>query len=196
LNYIIEMILITPLKNRDVESLRVGDIVYVSGRLCTARDKAHQRALKKKSFPVDLSGGVLFHAGPAVKKAGKRWSVVAVGPTTSSRMNSFEPDFIKTFGVKAIVGKGGMDENVAKALKENKCVYLSMTGGCGATAASQIKRVVGVEWLDLGIPEAVWILDVENFGPLVVSMDSCGNSIYADVKETTKMNLTSLKAGL
>jgi fumarate hydratase subunit beta len=190
------MILITPLKNKDIEALGVGDIVYVSGRLCTARDKAHQRALKEKSFPCDLSGSVLFHAGPAVKKTGKNWSVVAVGPTTSSRMNSLEPDFIKSFGVKAIIGKGGMDEAAAKALKENKCVYLSMTGGCAATAAAQIKKVVGVEWLDLGIPEAVWVLDVEKFGPLVVSMDSCGNSIYADVKQNVKKNLASIKEGL
>jgi len=190
------MILITPLKNRDIEALRIGDTVYISGRLCTARDKVHQRALAEKTFPCDLNGNVLFHAGPVVKKIGTKWSVVAVGPTTSSRMNSFEPDFIKTFGVKAIIGKGGMDENVANAMKENKCVYLSMTGGCGATAAAQIKKVVGVEWLELGIPEAVWVIEVEKFGPLVVSMDSCGNSIYNEVNQTVKKNLASIKEGL
>ena len=190
------MILITPLKDKDIVSLEAGDIVYVSGRICTARDKAHQRALKEGRFPVDLMGGVLFHAGPAVRKKNKSWVVAAIGPTTSSRMNGVEPEFIKQFGVKAIIGKGGMDEKVAEAMKENKCVYLSMTGGCAATAASQIKRVEGVEWLDLGVPEAVWVLEVENFGPLVVGMDSKGNSLYADVKKKVSKNLSGLKQKL
>jgi fumarate hydratase subunit beta len=190
------MILITPLKNEAIEGLMAGDIVYLSGKVCTARDKAHQRALAEDKFPVDLREAVLLHAGPAVKKAGGKWSVIAIGPTTSSRMNSFEAEFIEKFSVKAIIGKGGMNGEVAESMKKNKCVYLSMTGGCAATSARQIKKVEGVEWLDLGIPEAVWVLGVENLGPLVVGIDCMGNSLYDEVKNKVSKNLEEINKTL
>jgi len=174
------MYLITPLKNEDVKKLRVGDIVYLSGTVYTARDKAHERALKEDRFPGNIRVGVIFHSGPLVKKEKDIWSMVSIGPTTSSRMNALEPGFIERFGVKAVIGKGGMDKAVAEAMKD-KAVYLAMTGGCAATASSQIKKVAGVEWLDLGVPEAVWILEVEKLGPLIVAIDSKGNSLYEEV---------------
>ena len=173
----------TPLSKEDILKLRTGDIVYLSGEIVTARDKAHQKALKDGEFPADIENGALFHAGPIAKKGsiarkdGNDWKIVAIGPTTSSRMNSLEADFIKKFKISAIIGKGGMNSPVIEAMKGN-CVYLSMTGGCAALAAKSIKAVKDVHWPELGIPEAVWVLEVENLGPLTVAIDSEGNTIY------------------
>ncbi|MBU4266058.1 MAG: FumA C-terminus/TtdB family hydratase beta subunit [Candidatus Altiarchaeales archaeon] len=169
----------TPLSKEDILKLRTGDMVYISGEIVTARDKAHQKALKDGEFPVDIENGALFHAGPLAKKEGDGWKIVSIGPTTSSRMNSLEVDFIKKFKIFAIIGKGGMSPSVVDAMKGN-CVYLSMTGGCAALAAKSIKAVKDVHWLELGVPEAVWVLEAKNLGPLVVAIDSEGNSIYKD----------------
>jgi fumarate hydratase subunit beta len=183
------MYLITPLKNADVRNLNLGDVVYISGMIYTARDKAHQKALAEGRFPGDILGGVLFHSGPLAKKEKDGWKMLAIGPTTSSRMNAIEPAFIEKFGVAAIIGKGGMDKKVAQAMK-GRAVYLAMTGGCAATAASQIKKVKGVEWLaDLGEPEAVWVLEAEKLGPLIVAIDAKGNSIYDEVNKKVASNL-------
>jgi fumarate hydratase subunit beta len=182
----------TPLTEEKIGKLRLGDIVYISGMIYTARDRAHERALRERQFPADLEGGVVFHAGPITEKEKGRWRIVAIGPTTSSRMNSLEPEFIKKFKVKAVIGKGGMDENVRKALKKNKAVYLSMTGGCAASASQKIKDIKGVYWLDLGIPEAVWALQVEKFGPLIVSIDAKGNSLYEKVDGRVEDSLNSI----
>jgi len=168
----------TPLSKDDILKLRTGDVVYISGEIVTARDKAHQRALEEGKFPANIENGALFHAGPIAKKNGD-WKIVAIGPTTSSRMNSLEPDFIKKFRISAIIGKGGMSSSVIEAMKGN-CIYLSMTGGCAALAAKSIRVVKDVHWPELGIPEAVWVLEVENLGPLVVGIDAEGNSIYKD----------------
>ncbi len=171
--------LTTPISEKDIISLKTGDIVYVSGRVYTARDNAHMRALKEKRFPANLKGYALFHAGPIVKEyvLGK-WSIVCVGPTTSSRMNQVEPDFLDAFKPSIIIGKGGMDSKVTDALKRNNAAYLSMTGGCAASGSKQITRIKEVFWLDLGMPEAVWVFEVNELGPLVVAIDSRGNSLY------------------
>lgn len=169
----------TPLSKEDILKLRTGDMVYISGEIVTARDKAHQKALKDGEFPIDIENGALFHAGPLAKKEGDGWKIVAIGPTTSSRMNSLEADFIKKFRISAIIGKGGMSSSVIEAMKGN-CIYLSMTGGCAALAAKAVKRVKEVHWPELGIPEAVWVLEVKNLGPLTVAIDAEGNSIYKD----------------
>lgn len=181
----------TPLSASDVTSLKAGDVVYLSGVIYTARDGAHARALSENRFPADIAGGVIFHAGPIVRKSGKAWTMVAVGPTTSSRMDSLTPAFIERFGVRAIVGKGGMSKGVASALRKSGAAYLSMTGGCAASAAERVKKVVGVHWIDLGAPEAVWALKIEKLGPLIVSMDSRGKSLYEDVEKRMKKNLSS-----
>lgn len=185
------MYLTTPLQREDIKKLKVGEIVYLSGKISTARDKAHERALKEKKFPVDLIDGAIFHSGPLVRKKGNEWEIVSIGPTTSSRMNSLEPEFIRKFGIRAIIGKGGMGKEVIEAMK-NKAIYLAMTGGCAATAASQIKKVMKVEWLDLGIPEAVFVLEVEKFGPLVVTIDSNGNSLYENIERNVEYNLKEI----
>lgn len=182
----------TPLRDEDVEKLRVGDIVYVTGIMVTARDEAHKEILEAiergEKPPIDLRGLVLYHCGPVVRKRPDgTWEVVAAGPTTSMRMESVEAEFIAKTGVKMIVGKGGMGKRTAEAMKKYKAVYAVFTGGAGALAADRIKRVVDVYWLDkLGIPEALWVFEVEEFGPLVVTIDTTGENYYekklADVK--------------
>ena len=182
----------TPLSEDDVRKLNIGDIVYLDGIIYTGRDEVHIHSLELakegKKPPVDFKNMVLFHCGPIMKKYGDEWKVIAAGPTTSSRMNSLEPEFIERFGIRAIIGKGGMSEPTVEAMKKHGAVYLAMTGGAAALAASAFKKVRGVEWYEFGMPEAVWILEAEGLGPLVVGIDSHGNSIYRQVDETVKKN--------
>ena len=170
-----------PVSNEQIKKLHVGDILYVSGKIFTARDEAHHMMLEqdKKNLPFNPSEMALYHCGPLMKKIGNCWQAISAGPTTSSRMEIFEDAFIKKFGINIIIGKGGMGEKTMNALNKYSAVYNSFTGGAGALAADSVTDVPAVYWLDeLGMPEAVWILTVKEFGPLVVSMDSYGNSIY------------------
>ena len=175
----------TPLKKEDINKLKAGDIVYLSGTVYTARDEAHARILEmseeKKELPFDLEGAVIYHCGPLMKGKDDGWEVVAAGPTTSARMSKMTPELLEIHEVRAFVGKGGMD-NVKEAMK-GRSVYLAFTGGCAALAAMSIKKVTTVHWLDLGMPEAVWELKVENFGPLVVGIDSHENDLFTDVRK-------------
>jgi fumarate hydratase subunit beta len=171
----------TPLSEEDVRKLRVGDTVYLSGIIVTARDSAHRRLIEYyrggREIPVDLRGGVIYHCGPVVRRTDRGWEVIAAGPTTSARMEIYEAEVIEKLGVRMIIGKGGMGDKTMEACKEYGAVYAVFTGGAGALAAKAIKRVVRVEWLDLGIPEALWVFQVENFGPLLVVIDSHGNNL-------------------
>jgi len=170
-----------PISSEDIKKLHVGDVIYLSGNVFTARDEAHHIMLGKEenslSFhPAEMA---LYHCGPLMKKTQEGWQVVSAGPTTSSRMEIFEDDFIKKYGVRIIIGKGGMGQRTQDALKKHIAVYVAYTGGAGALAADKVKRVPAVYWLDeLGMPEAVWIFEVHEFGPLIVAMDSYGQSIY------------------
>ncbi len=187
----------TPLSEEDVRSLKVGDKVALDGVLYTGRDEMHIRALEYakegRKLPIDLSGGALYHCGPIVKKDGSKWRVIAAGPTTSGRMDSMEPEFIRHFGVRAIIGKGGMSQATVDAMKEHGCVYLAFTGGAAVLAAERVTDVKGVEWLDLGMPEAMWALEVEEFGPLIVAMDANGDSLYKRVDEEVAGNLPRVR---
>lgn len=182
----------TPLARETVEALHAGDVVYISGVFITARDKAHMRMAEyfkeRKKLPFKLEGSVIFHGAPIVREKDGEWKIVAIGPTSSSRMNDLEPPVIE-HGVAAIVGKGGMDMNVLKALHEEGAVYLSMTGGTAVLGARMVKKVERVEWEDLGMAEAVWILEVEDFGPLTVSMDSHMGDLYEDVRRRVSKNV-------
>ena len=170
-----------PADTEDIKKLNVGDTIYLSGKIFTARDEAHHKLLEadKSSLPFDPSEMALYHCGPLMKKTNEGWQVVSAGPTTSSRMDIFEDKFIEKYGINIIIGKGGMGERTKKALQKYTCVYTSYTGGAGALAAEKVKEVQAVYWLEeLGMPEAVWIFKVEEFGPLVVAIDSHGRSIY------------------
>jgi fumarate hydratase subunit beta len=194
--------LVTPISEADVRKLGVGDTVYLSGILVTARDQAHRRALEYekegKALPISLRGLALYHCGPIVSEKGGEKIVVAAGPTTSTRMDLFEDQFIQKFGVRVIVGKGGMGERTIKACRDFGAVYCSFTGGAGLLAKKGIRRVKGEEWPDLGMAEAMWIFEVENFGPIVVTIDSKGSSLHDRVALEVRRNIQSIyqKLGL
>lgn len=161
----------------EVRGLRAGDRVFLTGELLTMRDMAHVRAVgllrSGKSIPFSLEGGVIYHCGPLVKDG----KVISAGPTTSMRMERSEPELIRLAGLRGIVGKGGMGEGTRTALMECGAVYLEYPGGVGALAAKAAKGIRRVYWRDLGDPEAVWAVEVEDFGPCFVSMDSHGGSL-------------------
>lgn len=172
----------TPLNDDDINKLKAGDTVYLTGKIYTARDSAHKRIIESGA-PMNLEGVVLFHAGPIIRKQGEeRYEIVAVGPTTSMRMNPYEAEVLDR-GVKAVIGKGGMDERTQEALVRNNAVFLTAVGGCAALYVSSINNVDSVEWLDLGMPEAIWQLDVTRFGPLIVTMDSNDENLYKKNKK-------------
>jgi len=182
----------TPISEEDVRKLKVNDVIYVTGTMITARDSAHKRALsffkERKELPINLEGLAVFHCGPIVKKADDKWTVVAAGPTTSTRMDLFEDEFIKAFKVRVVIGKGGMGRRTTEGMKKYGAVYGAFTGGAAVLAAKAIKNVRSVEWFDLGMPEALWILEVEDFGPLIVAIDTHGNNVFEDVRKQVEEN--------
>jgi fumarate hydratase subunit beta len=189
-----------PLSESEIRGLNVGEIVYLTGEFYTARDEAHITALEYaeegKKLPVDFKDKAVFHCGPIMRKMNGEWELVAAGPTTSTRMNTLEPQFIEKFGPRVIIGKGGMGKETLKAMEKFGCVYLALTGGAAVLAAKGIKKVKGVEWFDLGMPEALWILEGENFGPLIVAMDTHGNSLFDDVEKEIAANVVKIKKKL
>ena len=170
-----------PVPSDVLKKLRVNDIIYVTGNIFTARDSAHMkmRGMKLKDLPFDPSVMALYHCGPLMKKENGQWIAVSAGPTTSSRMEDFEDILLDHFDIRLIIGKGGMGERTRRALKKTGSVYAAFPGGAGVLAAEKITNVSQVYWLEeLEMPEAVWILEVKEFGPLVVAMDSFGQSLY------------------
>ncbi|MCX7844825.1 MAG: FumA C-terminus/TtdB family hydratase beta subunit [Candidatus Bipolaricaulota bacterium] len=189
-----ERVLTTPIAEGEARALRAGDVFYLTGLLITARDEAHRRALERGA-PLPLEGLAIFHCGPVVQRKGDSWEVVAAGPTTSARMELFEAEFLRRFRPRVIVGKGGMGEKTLQALAEVGAVYAHFTGGAGVLAAQAIRRVRDVFWLEeLGIPEAIWVFEVERFGPLVVAMDAHGRSLYKDLSAQVERNLEAIRA--
>jgi len=170
-----------PIPSDIIKKLHVNDILYVTGTVFTARDQAHERLrrMKPSDLLFDPSHMALYHCGPLMKKEDGNWIVVSAGPTTSSRMETTEDILLERFDVHLIIGKAGMGKRTAKALQKTGSVYAAFPGGAGALAAEHITKVSSVFWLEeLGMPEAVWVLEVKEFGPLVVAMDSHGNSLY------------------
>ena len=168
-------------------------MLFLSGTVVTAMDAGHRRALellnKGEKLPVDLRGLAVYHMGPIVRKVGDEWKVYSAGPTTSTRLETYEAEFLEKTGAKIVVGKGGMGAKTADACKRLGAAYAIYTGGAGALAAKSIKRVKGVEWLDLGTPEAMWVLEVEDFGPLTVIIDPEGRNHYDETRAKIKPNL-------
>ena len=182
----------TPISEQDIRKLKVNDVLYVTGTIVTARDQAHRRALdffkEGKALPLNLEGLAVFHCGPVMRKSGEKWTAVAAGPTTSTRMDIFEDEFIKNFKVRVVIGKGGMGKRTTDAMAKYGAVYGAFTGGAAILAAKAIKNVRGVEWYDLGMPEAMWIYEAEEFGPLAVAIDSHGNNLFMDVAGKVEQN--------
>jgi fumarate hydratase class I len=185
-----EVALRTPLTEEQVRSLKVGDVVLVSGRMFTGRDAVHAH-LMKHDPPVDLRGSVLYHCGPVVVKEGERWRVTAAGPTTSIREEPYQGEIIKRYGVRVVVGKGGMGARTLAALKEHGCVYLNAIGGAAQFYARTIEGVDDVSLLEFGTPEAMWHLRVRDF-PAIVTMDAHGNSLHKDIEQESGRHLETM----
>ncbi len=171
-----------PVSDSIIEKLKIGDIVYLTGIICTGRDHFHKRIISfaKNDKPLPemfnyLKGSAIYHMGPIVKKTDDSYIIISGGPTTSARMNPFQTEVSKILQNKFVIGKGGMDE---VNWKDIPAVYLQYPGGAGAIVGKFITAVKKVEWLDLGTPEAAWFLEVNEFGPLVVSIDLYGGNLY------------------
>ena len=181
-----------PVDEGTVRKLKVGDVVYLTGTIVTARDEAHKKIIEEGA-PIDLKGLAIYHCGPVVRKKNDEWEVIAAGPTTSARMNALQAEVLKRTGARLVIGKGGMSDDLLDFFKEYGAAYLAFPGGAALLAAKAIKKVKAVYWLEeLGIPEAVWVFEVERFGPLVVAMDSHGNSLYKEVSDRAKAKLKEL----
>ena len=174
----------TPLNKKEIESLKRGDEVFLSGIIYTARDQAHKRLVeaikKRKRLPIDLKGKIIYYCGPTKTPKGK--IIGSSGPTTASRMDEFTPLLLKA-GLKGMIGKGGRSKEVTRAIKKYKAVYFLTYAGCGALLSKYIKKARPVAYKDLG-PEAIYRLEVKNF-PLIVGVDDRGNDIYKKASTTT-----------
>jgi len=170
-----------PVSERDVRKLKVGDIVYVSGTVHTMRDMGHRRVIEMikrgESPPFNLKNGALWHCGPIARKVNGKWEIVAAGPTSSSRFTELGARLVEELHVRLTIGKGTMGTAMINALKDVGGVYLVATGGCAALYAKKVVNVENVHWLDLGMPEATWVLRVDQLGPLIVGIDSEGNAL-------------------
>jgi len=199
-----------PIPDEDIHSLKVGDPVAISGVMITGRDQVHkwmiETFIKKTRQPQGddqqvydallpiLNGGIIYHCGPVVKKLESgEYQFVAAGPTTSIREEVYQGDVMRHFNMKGVIGKGGMGAKTLKACQETPGVYLHAIGGAASLIAQSVKRVLTVHKLEFGVPEAIWVIKVEDF-PAVVTMDSHSKSLHDEVQELSKVNLEMLLA--
>ena len=185
-----EVVLQSPATEQQIRELKVGDVVLISGPVFTGRDAVHAH-LMKHDPPVDLHGAVLYHCGPVVVKDGDRWRVTAAGPTTSIREEPYQGEIIKRYGVRAVVGKGGMGARTLAALKDHGAVYLNAIGGAAQFYARTITQVDGVSLMEFGTPEAMWHLTVKDF-PAIVTMDANGNSLHKEIEQESGEHLETI----
>lgn len=173
-----------PVSEEAIRKLKVGDVVKISGMMYTGRDAIH-KYLSDHDAPLDLNGQIIYHCGPVVLKDKEgNWQIKAAGPTTSIREEPYQGDIMKKFGIRAVMGKGGMGPKTLAALSEHGGVYLNAIGGAAQYYANCITGVEGVDLMQFGLPEAMWHLRVEDF-TAVVTMDSHGNSLHADVDKSS-----------
>jgi len=197
-----------PISEESIRSLRVGDTAHLSGVLVTGRDAAHKYMIETfirspvvpesertvyEALKELLKESVIYHCGPVVRQDDDgKWEFVAAGPTTSIREEVYEPEVIEHFGLRGVIGKGGMGPNTLRACKEHGAVYFHAVGGAASLIAAAVKEVVAVYKKDaFGVPEAFWVIRVEGF-PVVVTMDTHGRSIHDEVEETSKAALVRL----
>jgi fumarate hydratase class I len=187
-----EVTLQAPITEAQVRALKVGDVVLISGRMFTGRDAVHAHLMKHEP-PVDMNGSVLYHCGPVMGKDGEGWKALAAGPTTSIREEPYQAEVIRRYGVRVVIGKGGMGPKTLAGLKEHGAVYLNAIGGAAQFYARCIERVDGVSLTEFGSPEAMWHLHVRDF-PAIVTMDAHGNSLHKDVEQESGAILDTLAA--
>lgn len=201
--------LTVPITEEQVRALKVGEAVLLSGVIFTGRDAAHKYMIENfirgdcpdseravyEVLKAGLAGGVLYHCGPVVRKRDDgKYEFVAAGPTTSIREEPYEAEVIAHFGLRGIIGKGGMREKTLAACKEHGAVYLHAIGGAATYIAQSVKEVLDVYKLDLGVPEAFWKIRVEDF-PCVVTMDAHGESLHDKIRAQSEQRLRELVAG-
>jgi len=187
-----------PVSVEEIRKLEVGDEVLITGTLITARDAAHKYLVENDASEVKavLQGGMIYHCGPVVRKEGAGWRFVAAGPTTSSREEPYEAEVIARYGVRAVIGKGGMGERTLNACREHGAVYLHAIGGLAVLLAQAVQKVVTVHKLEeFGVPEAMWVIEVEKF-PAVVTMDAHGNSLHREILEKSRAQAQKILASL
>lgn len=177
-------ILVTPVSAEDLQDIKIGDIIYLSGSLTTCRDVAHRRVVEAGlQIPVDVRNAGILHAGPIIRPLpDDKFQMVNVGPTTSMRMEKFEYEFTKRTGVRVIVGKGGMGPETARACKDFGAIHCVFPAGNAVVAAVCVEEIVEAQWRDLGMPETLWHCRVKEFGPLIVSIDSQGRNYFEEKK--------------
>ncbi len=186
-----------PVTEEQIRQLNCGDTVYVSGLVHTMRDMGHRRAVdmlaRGEKLPFDLHNGALWHCAPIVRKTPQgKWEAVSAGPTTSSRFTYLGSELMKALQVRCTIGKGTMLTKAIETMHAVGSCFLNSTGGCAALYAGKIEEVVNVFWTDLGLPEATWVLRVKDLGPLIVGIDSNKSSIFEQVGEKMRANLTSI----
>ncbi len=191
-----EVQLRTPISEAEARGLRCGQVVRVSGRIYTARDAAHKYlASPQAELPpeVNLAGGVVYHCGPVmIKTVDGGWHVTAAGPTTSAREEPYMAEVIRRYGLRAVLGKGGMGEKTRRACQECGCVYLSAVGGAAQVLARAVVAVRNVYFMEeFGSPEAIWELEVKDF-PAIVTMDAHGRNLHAEVADASRNKLDTL----
>jgi fumarate hydratase class I len=175
-----------PFKREDIKDLKVGDMVLISGKMYTGRDAVHHRIHNGTKPPVDLQNQIIYHCGPVViEKKDGTFEVKAAGPTTSIREEPYQWEVMRDYGIVGVIGKGGMGPKTLKGCADYGCVYFHAIGGAAQVLAEKIESVDNVYWRDLGSPEAIWELTVKEF-PVVVTMDSHGNSLHAKVAESSE----------
>jgi len=181
-----------PFTAEKIRALKVGDEVLISGVVFTGRDAVHKYLHEGGQLPpgVSLRDGILYHCGPVVMKQDDgSWKCTAAGPTTSIREEPYQGQIIRDFGLRGVIGKGGMGDRTLAACKESGCVYLHAVGGAAQVLADCIKKVRNVYFYEeFGAPEAIWEFEVEDF-PVVVTMDAHGNSLHKEVFEKSQMEL-------
>jgi fumarate hydratase class I len=194
-----------PTTDAEIARLKVGDQVLLNGTMITGRDAAHHYMIEnfiKREPPQSerqtyetlkkiLAGNVIYHCGPVVAEENGKYKFVAAGPTTSIREEPYEHLVIEKFNVKGVIGKGGMGAKTLEACQKFKAVYFHAIGGAATFIAQSVKEVIDVYKLDLGVPEAMWLIRVEDF-PVVVTMDSHGGSLHEEVETTSKQKLEEL----
>lgn len=182
-----------PFTKEQVRELKVGDMVLISGKVFTGRDAVHKRIHDGTAPPVSFDNQIIYHCGPVVikdKESGK-FEVKAAGPTTSIREEPYQWEVMKDYGILGVIGKGGMGPKTLKGCQDYGCVYFHAIGGAAQVLAEKIDSVDNVYWEDLGSPEAIWELSVTEF-PVVVTMDSHGNSLHAEVQASSEDKLKEL----
>lgn len=178
-----------PFTKEAIKELKVGDMVIISGKLFTGRDAVHKRIHDGTKPPIDLKNQIIYHCGPVVLEDKGEYKVTAAGPTTSIREEPYQWEVMRDYGILGVIGKGGMGPKTLKGCKDYGCVYMHAIGGAAQVLAEKIKSVDNVYWKDLGSPEAIWELSVEEF-PVVITMDSHGNSLHEEVGKKSKEALS------